>query len=256
MAVCPAGYLIAMTRLEWGKQPRLYEEGVDQGVLYSGGTGVPWNGLVSVNEKEGGDTDTEHYLDGVRTVITQNLSEFAATIEAYTYPDEFEEYSGYSESVSGKRFGLSYRTAFGDGYKIHLVYGAAVVPSARSWSTLNESPDLSTFAWDISATPVPILGASPGSHLILDTRESPDVTEAIEDVLYGSSTSEPRLPNPQEVIELCELALTLRITYNGDGTWTATGPEGLIQVNVDGSFQLSSHTAFLLNSGLYTVNSY
>ncbi len=180
-----------MTRLNWGDAPRPYEEGVDQGVLYSNEVGVVWNGLISVSEDDSSEVKTEHYIDGIRTIITQNLGEFSATIEAFTYPDEFAEHSGYTDTTSDKRFGLSYRTSYGDGHKLHLVYNVLATLSTRQWSTLNDTPSPSSFTWDIFASAVPILGASPGSHLVLDTTESPEVTAAIEDILYGSEISEP-----------------------------------------------------------------
>jgi hypothetical protein len=245
-----------MTRLNWGDAPRPYEEGVDRGVLYSEGEGVVWGGLISVSEEDSSEVNTDYYLDGIRSVITQNLGEYSATIEAFTYPDQFAEHSGYAKTTSGKRFGLSYRTSYGDGHKLHLVYNVLATLSTRQWSTTSDSPSPSSFVWDIFASAIPIPGASPGSHLVLDTTESPEVTAAIEDILYGTETLDPRLPDPEEVVDICERARPFRVVYDGDGTWTATGPDEMIQVYADGSFQLQALSVFHIDEDAFTVSSY
>lgn len=236
-------------RLNWSEAPRLYSEGLDRGVLYSKGTGVPWNGLISVQEQEVGEVYTDFYLDGVRVRVTQDLGDFTATMEAYTYPDEFED----SDVVP---FGLSYRTHHADRYLIHLVYNALATPSGRLIKTEGATAEPSTFSWDISSTSANILGSSPAAHLILDASDTPEVTEAIENLLYGTETEDASLPNPNVVLDICEQAAMLKITYNGDGTWTADGPDDMVQLHPDGSFTISSPSLFLQSDGRFVVSSH
>lgn len=246
-----------MPRLKWGEGPPLYDQGVDQGVLYLDGTGVPWNGLVSVDEKESGYLNTDHYFDGNRLHITQESGDFEATISAYTYPDAFGEYNGYSERETYKRFGLSFRTQYGDGgYKLHLVYGVLVRSDSRSWSTVAAVPEPSLFNWDIYGTAVPVPGASPSARLTMEVPRDPSVFSVLEDILYGTDTSDPRLPDPAEVVELYESATMLRIVYNEDGSYTASGPDDMVQIMADGRFVIDAPTAFLINEDIFTVNSY
>lgn len=236
-------------RLNWDEAPRLYSEGLDRGVLYTKGVGVPWNGLISVDEQETGETYTDYYLDGVRVRIVQDLGDFTAKLEAYTYPDEFTD-------VSTVPFGLSYRTQHGDAYFLHIVYDALAIPSSRTLQTESSIQEASTFSWDISALAQPIPGASPSAHLIVSSADTPEVIEAIENILYGSDVADPRLPPANEVMNICETAAVLHITYNGDGTWTAEGPDSMIQVNLDGSFQINAPSAYLYSQEAFVVTSH
>jgi hypothetical protein len=245
-----------MTRLVWGEGPRLFDLGVDQGVLYLDGEGVAWNGLVSVNERATGRLDTEHYFDGNRLHISQDLGDFEATVSAYTYPDAFAEYNGYSERDIYQRFGFSYRTQHGDNHKIHLVYNVLVRNDSRAWKTLADRPDPSLFAWDIYASAVKIPGASPAAHLVMETPRTETALAALENILYGTDTTDPRLPEPEELVELYEAAALLRITYNGDGTYTASGPDDMVHILPDGRFEINAPSAFLINEDLFVVNSY
>lgn len=241
-----------MVELNWAQAPRLYDEGVDRGVLYLGDGAVVWNGLVSVNEKETGSIDTTHFLDGIRLHITQESGTFEASIEAFTYPDEFAEYNGYSDHPTYERFGFSYRT----GTKIHLVYNALVKPSNQASSTLSDSPHPSVFTWDISTTAIPVPGARPAAHLVIDTTDAPEMVEILENFLYGTAVTPPELPTPEELVDIFETGASLRITYLGNGVWTATGPDNMLQIHGDGSFSIISPTAFLIGEGKFTVASY
>lgn len=246
-----------MAELNWDEGPRPYEVGLERGVLYSEGVAVPWNGLISLEEKEVVDLDTTYFVDGVRRRITQQSGSFSATLQAFTYPDEFAQYDGYSKDPTYNRFGLSYRTLREDeGARLHLIYNAIARPSARSMATIGDVLSPATFAWDIYTSAVDIPGARPASHLTIDLSEAGELTEAVEGILYGTATTSARLPSPAELIDLFETITTLRVTYNSDGTWTATGPDDVIQVNADGSFTLSAPTAFLLDEGVFTVTSY
>lgn len=246
-----------MTRLDWGNTARVYDEGLDRGVLYSDNPAVPWNGLISVSEEAASEIDTDHYIDGVRTIVVEDIGDFRATLRAYTYPDEFNDYNGYSESNRMKRFGLSYRTARGDGHRIHLIYNALVIVPERERTTIASTMDPGLFDWDISASAIKIPGARSAPHIIVDTRSYPEVSQELEDILYGTDTTDARLPLPEEIVEMFESATTFRVRHNGDGTWTVTGPDGWIETFSDGRFTISAPTAQPLGeSGAYVIDSY
>ena len=181
-----------MAKLTWddtGK--RFYETGVDRGVLYvrdSNGAyplGVPWNGLINVTESPEGAEPNAQYADNMKYVNIQSTEEFKATIEAFTYPEEFAECDGSAQPKPGafigqqerKTFGLVYRTKIGNdltqeaGYKLHLVWGAVAAPSEKAYATINDSPEPTTFSWEITTTPVNVTGYLPTSTMTLDSIE-------------------------------------------------------------------------------------
>lgn len=245
-----------MTRLEWGQGPRLFDLGVDRGVLYLDNTAVPWNGLVSVDEKASGLVNADYYFEGNRLHVSQETGDFEARISAFTYPDVFGEYNGYSERKTYQRFGFSYRTQHGDGHKLHLVYNVLVRNDTRSWDTLTNAANPSLFQWDISAAAIPVPGASPAARLIMEVPSDEYVFAQLEDILYGSETTEPRLPDPEELVSLYESAVRLRIIYNGDGTYTAEGPDDIVSLLTDGRFMIDAPSVFYINQDKFTVNSY
>lgn len=213
-----------MAELTWdGSGERLYETGVNHGVLYvldpiTGvyGDGVAWNGLISVAEKPSGAEPTPLYADNIKYLTLISAEEFGATIEAYTYPDEFAECDGSYESSDGlfigqqtrKKFGLVYKTLMGNdvagnslGYKLHIIYGALAAPSEKSYSTINDSPEAITFSWEITTSPVEITGFLPAAMLIVDsTKADPTKLAALEDTLFGTYLSDPTLPLPDAII--------------------------------------------------------
>lgn len=214
-----------MSRIVWDKiGERLYETGVDCGVLYpqdNEGTyplGVPWNGLSSVSESPSGAEPTPIYADNMKYLNLMSVEEFGATIEAYTYPDEFEACDGSAELAPGvtigqqerKLFGLSYRTKIGNdvegdnlGYKLHLVYGALASPSDRTYQTINDTPDAITFSWEVTTTPVQVEGYRPTASLEIDsTKVDAAKMKEIEDILYGTEEEEARLPLPDEILTI------------------------------------------------------
>lgn len=251
-----------MTRLKWGEGPRLFDQGVDQGVLYLDDGAVPWNGLVSVDEKEVGEVDTDHYFEGNRIHVSVEKGVFEGTISAYTYPDVFAEYNGYSQVDEYRRFGISYRTRREDeSTKIHIVYNVLVRDDVRSWKTVGAQIDPSLFSWNVYASEKKVPGASPASHLIMEGPQDA-IVEAISDILYGTETTQPRLPDPEEVLEFYESAALLRVVYNGDGTYTVSGPDDMVKsledgtVQMDGMFSINAPTVFRRGNGLFTVTSY
>lgn len=219
-----------MSRITWDNAgERYYETGVKMGVLYpiqTGGVynkGVAWNGLTAVTESPSGAEATALYADDIKYLNLMSNEEFGATIEAYTYPDEFAECDGSAALTEGvmigqqkrKTFGLCYRTTIGNdvdgndyGYKLHLVYGCLAAPSEKAFSTINDSPEAITFSWEVSTTPVNVKGFKPTSQITIDsTKVNKDKLSALEDILYGKngdggSATEPRLPLPDEVAEL------------------------------------------------------
>lgn len=214
-----------MSKLAWDVVgERLYETGVDRGVLYpqdSTGAypkGVAWNGLSAVTESPSGAEATAIYADNIKYLNLMSAEELGGTIEAYMYPDEFAQCDGSAALATGvmigqqprKAFGLSYRTIIGNdvanndyGYKLHLVYGALASPSEKNYATVNDSPEATTLSWEFTTTPISVDGFKPTASITIDsTKVNADKLKALEDILYGSESEEARLPLPAEIITL------------------------------------------------------
>jgi len=225
-----------MSKIQWDQTgERLYETGVDHAVVYpynktssKYAPGVAWNGITSVNESPSGAEENALYADNIKYLAPRSREEFGATVEAYTYPDEFATLDGTAEIVSGMRigqqtrglFGLSYRTLIGNdvdgddhGYQLHLIYGATASPSEKSRETVNEDPDAVQFSWEIATVPVAVTGFKPTSHITIDstkfdTTERKALLAALEAKLYGTDAgtgteaTDPELPLPDEVATL------------------------------------------------------
>jgi hypothetical protein len=214
-----------MAKIIWDQVgERLYETGIEKGVLYVRNDaglyplGVPWNGLISVTENPSGAESNPQFADNMKYLNLISAEEFGATIEAYTYPDEFAECDGSAEIATGvligqqgrKSFGLSYKTILGNdvagndlGYKLHIIYGALAAPSEKGFSTINDSPEAITFSWEISTTPVIVSGLKPTATLVIDsTKVSAANLKILEDILYGTDVSNPRLPLPDEIASI------------------------------------------------------
>lgn len=228
-----------MTVLQWDQVgERTYETGVDHGVLYIPDNGVydtgfAWNGLTTVTESPSGAEATPLYADNIKYLNLISIEQFGGTIEAYTYPDEFGQCDGSVSPVAGvqvgqqtrKTFGLCYRTLKGDdidgndaGYKLHLVYGATAAPSEKAYATVNETPEAITFSWEFSTIPVPVTGLKPTATLIIDSADvGAAQLAAIEEILYGSVSEDPRLPLPDEVISIMGgVATASNVVVTGD----------------------------------------
>ena len=213
-----------MAKIVWDQSgERLYETGVKNGVLYvqEGGAypkGVPWNGLTAVTESPSGAEATPLYADDIKYLNLYSAEEFGATVEAYTYPDEFAACDGSAALVEGvyigqqtrKPFGMCYRTTLGNdtegadhGYKIHIIYGAMAAPSEKGYATINDSPEAITFSWELTTTPVNVTGHKPTASVTIDsTKVDAAKLAALEAVLYGSDSEEARLPLPDEIVTL------------------------------------------------------
>lgn len=210
-----------MTRLIWDKMAdRRYETGVDHGVLYLPNqqgvydSGVVWNGLTAVTESPSGAEASAQYADNIKYLNLVSAEEFGGTIEAFTYPFEFGVCDGTAELAPGisigqqnrSAFGFAYRTKIGNaltselGYKLHLVYGALAAPTERAYATVNDSPEALAFSWEFSTTPIEVPGQKPTAILTIDsTRVDADALQELEDILYGTPGTDPRLPTPAEV---------------------------------------------------------
>ena len=218
-----------MSKLVWDQTgERYYETGVKMGVLYpqsASGTypkGVAWNGLTAVTESPSGAEATPLYADDIKYLNLYSAEEFGATIEAYTYPDEFAECDGSAEVAAGvtigqqnrKAFGLCYRTTIGNdtdgnnhGYKLHIIYGAMASPSEKAYATINDSPEAITFSWEVTTTPVSVSGFKPTASVTIDsTKVDGAKLKQLEAILYGdngsSSAGDARLPLPDEIVTL------------------------------------------------------
>ena len=221
-------------KLVWDKTgEHYYETGVKNGVLYpmsASGTypkGVAWNGLTAITESPSGAEATALYADDIKYLNLMSNEEFGATVEAYTYPDEFAECDGSASLTEGvyigqqarKTFGLCYRTTLGNdskgndyGYKLHIIYGAMASPSEKAYSTINDSPDAITFSWELSTTPVAVANFKPTASLTIDsTKVNAQKLAELEEILYGKDGTgednsvgavDPRLPLPDEIANL------------------------------------------------------
>lgn len=218
-----------MAILAWDETgKKIYETGTKKGVLYlkditgAYSNGVAWNGLTGVTESPSGAEESPFYADDIKYLALRSVEEYAATIEAYTYPKEFEACNGEAEVVPGvvigqqKRstFGMAYSTIIGNdvdlddhGYKLHIIYGATVPPSEKAYASVNDSPEPVTFSFEISTTPVAVTGHKPTASITIDsTLVDATKLKALEDILYGTADVEPRLPLPDEIATLMKAA--------------------------------------------------
>lgn len=214
-----------MATLTWDATgSRLYETGVDHGVLYllnsqgAYANGVAWNGLTAVTESPSGAEANPQYADNIKYLNLLSAEEFGCTIEAFTYPDAFAQCDGTASPSAGvsigqqarKTFGFSYRTKLGNdidgsdyGYKLHLIYGALAAPSEKAYATVNDSPEALTFSWEVTTTPVDVPGYKPTAQLTIDSTKVDALDlAALEELLYGTANTTAELPLPAEVIAL------------------------------------------------------
>lgn len=214
-----------MAKLVWDETgKRFYETGVKNCVLYlldEQGTytnGVAWNGITAITESPSGAEASPMYADDIKYLNLFSAEEFGASVEAYTYPDEFAQCDGSAEIATGvsigqqarKTFGLCYRTTLGNdvknndyGYKLHFIYGAMASPSERSYATVNDSPEAITFSWELTTTPVNVEGFKPTASVVIDsTKVDKSKLAALEAILYGAESESARMPMPAELITL------------------------------------------------------
>lgn len=259
-----------MTKLVWDKdEDKIYTMGLDRGVLYFDHLSVPWNGLVSIEQIEE-HSNNEVFFDGHKVVNRSSNPIFSAKVEAVMFPDEFLNYSGYLEdetklkfdNQSKKAFGMSYRTLIGNavdgnnfGYKIHILYNAVAFPSDESYSTDEPDLDITPFSWTIQTIPEKLKEYNNTAYAVIDSRYTDsDDLKTLEDLLYGTENRKPRLPSLSALIEMLVTNSVIIITDNGDGTWTAEGPDELITMLDDSTFQITEANAIYLDADTYTIS--
>lgn len=261
-----------MTKLAWNRPgERLFETGVDRGVLYvEGGPGVPWNGLSGVSEVPMEETGQIAHQNGVKFYEEQGNDDFKATITAFTYPNAFQLCDGtaslggglYVDRQDRKRFHLSYRTLIGNdiegtdfAYKLHLIYNGLAVPTAKNFMSLAGSVAPNMFSWSMTTIPIDIPNHTPSAHFIIDSREVNRYLLAdFEDILYGTENTSPRMPTIEEILELIGQFVTLVITDNEDGTFTAEGPDEVVNMTSDDQFFIDWPSAVYIDEDSYTVS--
>jgi hypothetical protein len=260
-----------VTAIAWDQiGQRYYEAGVDRGVLYMpDGSGVGWNGIISVNEKFEGMEGTPIYFDGTKFGAVHALGEYASTLRAYTYPDEFIQFEGIREVENGlyvtnqptERFGLTYRSKVGNdvdgldlGYKIHVLYNLSAVPSQKNYATLTSDTAVIEFEWNVTSVPEVTPGFRATAHLIFDSRETPDdLLQSIEEILYGNEVNDPSLPPLSDFVGFIDNWVLIRIIDNLDGTWTAEGPNNLITMLDPTLFQIAQANVKYVDAVTYLI---
>lgn len=267
-----------MTKLVWDKVgERLYETGIDRGVLYlSDGSGIPWNGLTAVEEDFGGDTTTPDYYDGIKYQDSQQIGDFSAKLSAITYPDEFLPYEGVENLANGlfvdsqdfKTFGLSYRTLIGEttDYRIHILYNLTATPESLTYQSVTSSTEPLLFSWNITGVPERVVNYRPTAHVIFDSRFlNADLLAGLEDLLYGGADSGATLPTLIELVDFVSLWGPMRITPQeltglsnlvaGVGDLTVTSIDGVFTAHPSTRLEPTTLSGFyILGLGAMTIS--
>lgn len=261
-------------RMTWDEaEKRMYETGLDRGVLYiPDGPAVPWNGLTAIVEKFEQEKQSVYY-DGMKINELVALGDFAATMKAVTYPDEFTEIEGMAAANPGmflgnqspKSFALSYRTKIGSaieghdaGYKIHILYNVTAIPSERTYASLTDQPTLVEFEWDITAIPEEVPGFRPTAHIIINSIDF-DVTllGLLEDMIYGKTGTPAYLLPMADLINYLNQYFRVRLVDNGDGTWSAFSSDPSMPITFldTDEFQITGLTGSYLDADTYIISS-
>jgi hypothetical protein len=263
-----------MAVLVWDKiGERIYQTGIDRGVLYlHDNTVVPWNGLIRIEESSSPELKS-FFLDGVKFLTSLTPGDFLGKLKAYTYPDEFDSVNGIANPAPGlsyyeqppKSFNLAYRTRIGNdvdgqdhGYKIHILYNIFATPESLSFETMQESQiSPIEFGWSLTGTPPKFDKFKPTVHISMDSiRTPPIIWKILEDKLYGTATTEPKLPSIQEINKIFGFLGALVIIDNGDGSWTAFDESETYITMIDPTtFQIDNADATYLNADTYEISS-
>lgn len=258
-----------MTRVSWSDtSDRKFETGISNGVLYLPTGGIAWNGLQSFEEEQG-DEIQSFYIDGRKYLDLPNPGDFAGTLMVYTYPKEFGPYIGDVEIKPGlfvdnqplQSFDISYQTIVGDsvvgidrGRKIHLLYNLTAIEDATQYNSMSNQITPNNLSWKIQGVPEWVSGYRPTAHAVVDTsRSNPYFIEELTDILYGTASTNPRLPPLQELVTLADNWSLITITDHGDGTWSATGPEEYFTINADGTFEIRNVEGTILDADSYSI---
>jgi hypothetical protein len=260
-----------MPAINWDKVgERIYESGLDRGVLYlPDGSAVPWNGLTSISEKVEKSVDSVFY-DGAKISDLVTMGSFSASLSAVTYPEEMDRIEGTRELRNGvflgeqssTTFGLCYRTAMSNdldaeaGYKIHVVYNVTAVPSDRDYQSLNDSPEPLEFEWDLTTTPEHLDGFRPSAHMVIKTAElDPWLLAEIEEILYGGTVAAASLIPMDELVDKINNWFRVKITDNGDGTFTARSDyEGYVFLLSEDKFQINNANIIYTDDNTYLLS--
>lgn len=261
-----------MARLEWSAVgERFYEAGVDRAVLYVDGAGYPWSGLISVDENPTGGEERAFYLDGEKYLSLSAREEFEATINAFYSPRAFDACDGvvavrpglFASQQRRKTFGLCYRTRVGNdieglnhGYKIHIIYNALASPTPRRYLTESSDTNPSTLSWSIKTKPVDIPDASRSAHLVVDTTEAPAyVVSLLEDILYGNSSNDSRLPDPDEIAALFDDDTPFVVTDLGGGEFSIVGSDLAVNLITTGTYLINHDNVVALDADRAQISS-
>lgn len=261
-----------MARIEWSAVgSRLYEAGVDRGVVYVDGAGYAWSGLVSIEESPDGGEERAYYCDGVKYLNLSAKEEYKATINAFYSPRAFDACDGVVSVRPGlfvsqqrrKTFGLSYRSRIGNdlsgtnyGYKIHIVYNALATPAPRRYATESSDTNPSVISWGITTKAVAIPDVMRSAHLVIDTTLAPSyVVSLLEDILYGNSLNAPRLPDPGEIAALFDDDTEFTVTDLGEGEFEIEGSDMAVQMLSAGIYQITHDNVIALDAGRAQISS-
>lgn len=260
-----------MTRLTWNAPgARVYEYGVDRGVLYTkSGKIAPWNGIKSIDQKPTGAEVSTFYLDGEKVNQSIENEEMTVTLTAFASPREFDECDGmvdlgkglYVDAQPRAMFDLSWRSRVGNdtegpdyAYKIHLLYNCLASPTGRKNATTGKEIEPDEFAWEITTFPERFPGQKASAHYSIDSRRMDKyILKRIEDILYGTAFKAPRMLTMAELKEFFRTAVTVVVTDNRDGTWTATGPDDVIQYLTATEFRINWDSAIPKTEDTYTL---
>jgi hypothetical protein len=260
-----------MARITWDQEAdRIYQTGLDRGVLYLDDTGYPWNGLTSFDDQSSQDTQ-QVYFEGLPAINIPVVGDITAKLKAFTYPDEFAQCLGQVEvepglivdNQNGRPFNLSFRTLVGNAsvgtqlaYKIHILYNLVAQPGAVSYDTIDDKNPLVEFEWGVIGKPSIFDGHSPTAYIIADSRDLlPVDLVQLETILYGDITSDPYLPPMDELFEILESTFQILITDHGDGSWTATGSDEFITMTNPTTFQITDVTGGYDSATQYHIES-
>lgn len=254
-----------MTQLTWDEVgQRFYEIGVDRGVLYVDDEGYAWSGLVSVEESPSGGEARAYYIDGVKYLNLSAKEEFEATITAFYSPPEFDECDGVGLLQPGlhvaqqkrKSFGLTYRTRIGNdtegfehGYKLHIIYNALATPAQRNYATMNDNPEAPLLSWSMTTKPIVVPGMARSAHFIIDSNQAiPNAVSNLEEILYGTATTPPMLPTPEQLIGLFTPPFDFLVEDLGGGVFRISSGLAVIDLG-EGAFRITHEDVVLITDG-------
>lgn len=245
-------------RLTWDSIEATIDEGLSKGVLYLPSIpGIPWNGLISVDETSENTIDQGRYFEGRRHCLPQATEDFNISLTAYTYPSEFLPYSGYDEEYTGQplqRFGLSYQTGDDKTGRIHLVYNAVAIPTDLEWLSISDKVDPTLFKWVLKTKPISFTGIKSTPHFFIDLSVVPEsLISELKDILYGTDSTPARLPSLLEIYNILQEGTLFTVIDNGDGTWTMIGPDEFVEYLDPDTFEITWGLIDVIDANTYEI---